>query len=251
MPRFGEGQVTTYVILGMGEDPELTVEGCRRAVDVGVYPFVVPLRPVAGSLMADWSPPPHDYVERIVRRVTPYLTERRPRRGARRRRAARAATPAHPWPRCRTRLQIGRKPVRRAVADLLHRTGVVCRLVDDAWSGRRAPPHPHRRCSSTSRACSRPPTGTAATTSRPRIKVLGLRETSPGAPCASTPSTDTGLWQGDRLAVLAGTGGTASVRPLVRFAVATAAGRGGHRMAAHIQPAQRRLLRAPRLARRR
>jgi radical SAM protein (TIGR04043 family) len=74
--RFGAGQVTTYVILGMGEDPDLTVEGCARAVDIGVYPFVVPLRPVAGSLMADWSPPPHDYVERIVRRVTPYLTER-------------------------------------------------------------------------------------------------------------------------------------------------------------------------------
>ena len=34
--RFGEGQVSTYVILGMGEDPELTVEGCRRAVDLGV-----------------------------------------------------------------------------------------------------------------------------------------------------------------------------------------------------------------------
>src|SRR5262249_45228003 len=50
---FGEGQVSTYVILGMGEDPELTVEGCRRAIDIGVYPFVVPLRPVAGSLMQD------------------------------------------------------------------------------------------------------------------------------------------------------------------------------------------------------
>jgi radical SAM protein (TIGR04043 family) len=76
VPRFGGGQVTTYVILGMGEDPDLTVEGCRRAVDVGVYPFLVPLRPVAGSLMGDWSPPPHAYVERIVRRVTPYLAER-------------------------------------------------------------------------------------------------------------------------------------------------------------------------------
>ncbi len=28
---FGEGQVSTYVILGMGEDPDLIVEGCRRA----------------------------------------------------------------------------------------------------------------------------------------------------------------------------------------------------------------------------
>jgi len=74
--RFGEGQVSTYVILGMGEDPELTVAGCRRAVDMGVYPFVVPLRPIAGSLMEDWVPPPADYVQSIYRRVAPYLAAR-------------------------------------------------------------------------------------------------------------------------------------------------------------------------------
>jgi radical SAM protein (TIGR04043 family) len=74
--RFGEGQVSTYVILGMGEDPELTVEGCRRAVDMGVYPFVVPLRPIAGSLMEDWMPPPAEYVQGIYRRVAPYLAAR-------------------------------------------------------------------------------------------------------------------------------------------------------------------------------
>src|SRR6266571_5507712 len=54
---FGEGQVSTYVILGMGEDPEFTVEGCRRAIDIGVYPFVVPLRPTVGSLMEDLVAP--------------------------------------------------------------------------------------------------------------------------------------------------------------------------------------------------
>jgi radical SAM protein (TIGR04043 family) len=73
---FGAGQVTTYVILGMGEDPDLTIEGCRRAIDLGVYPFIVPLRPVHGSLMETWSPPDAAYVEGIVRRVTPYLHER-------------------------------------------------------------------------------------------------------------------------------------------------------------------------------
>jgi radical SAM protein (TIGR04043 family) len=70
---FGRGQVTTYVILGMGEDPTLTVEGCRRAVDMGVYPFVVPLRPVSGSLMEDEIPPPPDYVESLYRQITPYV----------------------------------------------------------------------------------------------------------------------------------------------------------------------------------
>ena len=57
----------------MGEDPDLTVEGCRRAAELGVYPFIVPLRPVAGSLMADTVPPPHDYVMDVVGRVTPHL----------------------------------------------------------------------------------------------------------------------------------------------------------------------------------
>lgn len=73
---FGRGQVSTYVILGMGEDPELTVEGCRRAIELGVYPFVVPLRPIPGSLMGELLPPAPDYVESIYRRVVPYLRSR-------------------------------------------------------------------------------------------------------------------------------------------------------------------------------
>lgn len=73
---FGEGQVSTYVILGMGEDPDLTVEGCRRAIDMGVYPFIVPLRPVPGSLLQNLLPPDAAYTESIYRRVVPYLLER-------------------------------------------------------------------------------------------------------------------------------------------------------------------------------
>jgi radical SAM protein (TIGR04043 family) len=73
---FGAGQVSTYVILGMGEDPELTVEGCKRAVDMGVYPFVVPLRPVAGSLMGDWTPPPSSYTRPIYHKVLAYMAQR-------------------------------------------------------------------------------------------------------------------------------------------------------------------------------
>jgi radical SAM protein (TIGR04043 family) len=70
---FGRGQVTTYVILGMGEDPRLTAELCRRAVDMGVYPFVVPLRPVPGSLFEHELPPPPEYVESMYRQVVPYV----------------------------------------------------------------------------------------------------------------------------------------------------------------------------------
>ena len=73
---FGRGQVSTYVILGMGEDQALTVDGCKRAVDMGVYPFIVPLRPVPGSLMQDQLPPPPAYVESMYRQVVPHLLSR-------------------------------------------------------------------------------------------------------------------------------------------------------------------------------
>ncbi len=73
---FGPGQVSTYVILGMGEDQQLTVEGCKRAIDLGVYPFVVPLRPVPGSLMEHLLPPPQEAVEAVYRQVVPYLARK-------------------------------------------------------------------------------------------------------------------------------------------------------------------------------
>lgn len=70
---FGPGQVSTYVILGLGEDEKVTVEGCKRAIDVGVYPFIVPLRPVPGSLLEDLLPPPSEAVESVYRQVVPHL----------------------------------------------------------------------------------------------------------------------------------------------------------------------------------
>jgi radical SAM protein (TIGR04043 family) len=73
---FGAGQVTTYVILGMGEDRAATIDGCKRAVDMGVYPFIVPLRPIPGSLMESYLPPPPAYVESMYRQIVPYVLER-------------------------------------------------------------------------------------------------------------------------------------------------------------------------------
>lgn len=72
---FGRGRVTTYVILGMGERRELIEDGCRRAIEMGVYPFVVPLRPVPGTLMADTRPPPAEYVASVYRSVSAMLAE--------------------------------------------------------------------------------------------------------------------------------------------------------------------------------
>lgn len=46
---FGRNQVSSYIIVGLGESPESIVEGCRQLAEIGVYPFVVPLRPVVGT----------------------------------------------------------------------------------------------------------------------------------------------------------------------------------------------------------
>ena len=72
---FGRGSVTTYVILGMGERPELIEAGCRRAIELGVYPFVVPLRPVPGTPLGDAEAPDPEYVAGIYRSVSAMLAE--------------------------------------------------------------------------------------------------------------------------------------------------------------------------------
>lgn len=73
---FGAGQVSTYVILGMGEDPAVTVESCKRAIDLGVYPFLVPLRPVPGTILGGAEPPAKEYTEGIYRQVVPHMLRR-------------------------------------------------------------------------------------------------------------------------------------------------------------------------------
>jgi putative N-acetyltransferase (TIGR04045 family) len=68
------------------------------------------------------------------------------------------------------------------------------------------------------------------------IHVIGL---AGGEICGTVrlyPLAVPGVWQGDRLAVLPECRRLGLGAPLVRFAVTTAARRGGHRMEAYIQP---------------
>ncbi len=54
---FGPNQVTSYVLLGLGEDASKTLEGCRRLAEMGVYPYLVPLRPIPGTVLGKRNPP--------------------------------------------------------------------------------------------------------------------------------------------------------------------------------------------------
>ncbi|ONH27341.1 radical SAM protein [Pseudofrankia asymbiotica] len=49
---FGRNRVSTYLLIGLGEDPDELVAGAERLIDMGVYPFVVPFRPLGGTLAA-------------------------------------------------------------------------------------------------------------------------------------------------------------------------------------------------------
>lgn len=50
---FGRNQVSTYLLVGLGEDPDELVTGAEELIAMGVYPFVVPFRPLAGTLAVD------------------------------------------------------------------------------------------------------------------------------------------------------------------------------------------------------
>jgi radical SAM protein (TIGR04043 family) len=49
---FGPNRVSTYLLVGLGEDADELIEGAGRLIDRGVYPFVVPFRPMGGTLAA-------------------------------------------------------------------------------------------------------------------------------------------------------------------------------------------------------
>jgi radical SAM protein (TIGR04043 family) len=65
---FGRNRVSTYLLAGLGEDPAELVAGAARLIDRGVYPFVVPFRPMKDSLAGqDGVPGP---ATGVVREVT-------------------------------------------------------------------------------------------------------------------------------------------------------------------------------------
>jgi len=73
---FGRNQVSTYLIVGMGEDPDEFVESTKELIEMGVYPFVVPFRPLRGTLATDVDkvlPPSGILLENLSRRVADLL----------------------------------------------------------------------------------------------------------------------------------------------------------------------------------
>ncbi|MEV7086229.1 MSMEG_0568 family radical SAM protein [Streptomyces sp. NPDC093085] len=64
---FGPNRVSTYLLVGLGENPDELIAGAGSLIERGVYPFVVPFRPMSGTLAArDGIPAPGAELLRYV-----------------------------------------------------------------------------------------------------------------------------------------------------------------------------------------
>jgi len=73
---FGDTQVSSYIIAGLGESDESIIEGSKLLAELGVYPFIVPLRPIPESDMEHWKPPSPDRMRQLYEVVGGIVHER-------------------------------------------------------------------------------------------------------------------------------------------------------------------------------
>ena len=66
---FGVNQVSSFIIAGLGETITSIAWGSELLADLGVYPFVVPLRPIPGSSLKRSTPPHPDIMKQVYEEV--------------------------------------------------------------------------------------------------------------------------------------------------------------------------------------
>lgn len=72
---FGTNQVSSFLIVGLGETRQSIIVGSKYLADLGVYPFIVPLRPIPGSLLEDATPPPPNMIIELYEQVGQILRD--------------------------------------------------------------------------------------------------------------------------------------------------------------------------------
>jgi len=63
---FGRGQVSTYLLAGLGDTREEILAMCERLVALGVYPFVVPFVPIGGTPLEDHPAPDAGWMKSVL-----------------------------------------------------------------------------------------------------------------------------------------------------------------------------------------
>lgn len=63
---FGRGQVSTYILAGLGDTPEAILDISAQLLALGVYPFVVPFVPISGTPLEDHPAPSPEFMRSIL-----------------------------------------------------------------------------------------------------------------------------------------------------------------------------------------
>lgn len=66
---FGRGQVSTYLLAGLGDSLDTLDQTCASLIQMGVYPFVVPFVPLSGTPLEDLQPPSSEFMYAIYQRL--------------------------------------------------------------------------------------------------------------------------------------------------------------------------------------
>ncbi|BAT59568.1 radical SAM superfamily protein [Variibacter gotjawalensis] len=75
VPVFGRGQVSTYILAGLGDSQQDILAICERLVRIGVYPFVVPFVPIAGTPLESHPTPNAAFMHGILQPLARMLGE--------------------------------------------------------------------------------------------------------------------------------------------------------------------------------
>ncbi|MFM1798285.1 MAG: hypothetical protein RLZZ117_563 [Cyanobacteriota bacterium] len=70
---FGRGQVSTYLLAGLGDSAESLITCSERLIALGVYPFVVPFVPISGTPLEDHPAPSTDFMVEVYSAVAAQL----------------------------------------------------------------------------------------------------------------------------------------------------------------------------------
>jgi radical SAM protein (TIGR04043 family) len=63
---FGRGQVSTYILAGLGDTREEILAMCDTLLALGVYPFVVPFVPISGTPLEDHPAPTPEFMRAVL-----------------------------------------------------------------------------------------------------------------------------------------------------------------------------------------
>jgi radical SAM protein (TIGR04043 family) len=66
VPVFGRGQVSTYILAGLGDTEEAILRTCETLIAIGVYPFVVPFVPISGTPLESHPPPSPAFMHNVL-----------------------------------------------------------------------------------------------------------------------------------------------------------------------------------------